>query len=65
MELLWQRRAKATHRYRRESVTAIPRLRAGGRIQAWRVSDGEAAKPIYAPRNETGTPSGPDLRNAA
>jgi hypothetical protein len=65
MELLWQRCAKAIHRYRRESVTAIPRLRAGGRIQAWRVGDGEAAKPVYAPRNEAGTPFGQDLPNAA
>jgi hypothetical protein len=49
MELLWQRRAKAAHRYRRESGTAVPRLRSAGRIQAWRAGDGEAARPIYAP----------------
>jgi hypothetical protein len=40
--------AKAVHFYSRESGTAIPRLRAGGRLQAWRAGDGEAACPIRA-----------------
>jgi hypothetical protein len=49
MKLPWQRRVKAVHQYSRESVTAIPRIRAAGRVQAWRHGDGEAARPIFAP----------------
>lgn len=41
-------RAKAAHSYTRESATAMPRIRATGRIQAWRAGDGERACPIYA-----------------
>jgi hypothetical protein len=65
MELLWQHRAKASHQYRRESGTAIPRLRSAGRIQAWRAGDGEAAQPIYA-RYKTPAPTlGEGFRDAA
>jgi hypothetical protein len=49
MSLLWKRRAKAVHHYSRESVTAIPRIRAAVKLQAWRAGDGEAARPIYLP----------------
>jgi hypothetical protein len=41
-----ERRAKAAHFYHRESVTALPRIRALGRVQAWRAGDGEQARPI-------------------
>ena len=44
----WQRRVKAVHRYSRESLTAIPRIRADGRVQAWRHGDGEVAQPVFA-----------------
>jgi len=48
MQRPWERRAIAAHFYSRESVTAMPRIRAAGRVQAWRVGDGEHAQPIYA-----------------
>jgi hypothetical protein len=54
MQLPWERRAKAAHFYRRESATAMPRLRALGRIQAWRAGDGDQASPVRAV-----APSGP------
>ena len=54
MNLLCQRRMKACHRYSRESVTAIPRIRASGRVQAWRAGDGEIARPIYPARAAAG-----------
>jgi hypothetical protein len=49
MKLPWQCRVKAVHQYSRESVTAIPQIRAAGRVQAWRHGDGEAAQPIFVP----------------
>jgi hypothetical protein len=48
MKLHWQRRVKAVHQYSRESVTAIPRIHAAGRVQAWRHGDGEVAQPVFA-----------------
>ena len=48
MQVPWHCRAKAAHSYSRESATAMPRIRAAGKIQAWRAGDGERACPIYA-----------------
>jgi hypothetical protein len=47
MQFSWERRAKAVHFYSRESVSAIPRIRAAGNVQAWRSGDGECANPVY------------------
>jgi hypothetical protein len=57
MKLQGRCRVKAVHQYSRESVTAIPRIRAAGRIQAWRHGDGEAAQPIFAPLPHLGDPA--------
>jgi hypothetical protein len=43
-----RRRAKAVHSNSRESATAMPRIRAAGKIRAWRAGDGERACPIDA-----------------
>ena len=48
MLLTRERRAKAAHFYRRESATAMPRIRTLGRVQAWRAGDGEQARPVRA-----------------
>jgi hypothetical protein len=48
---LWQRQATASHWYVRESLSAVPRIRAPARIQIWRAGDGDAALPIAAPKD--------------
>jgi hypothetical protein len=66
MQLFRHCRAAAFRIYTRESVTAIPRIHASRRIQAWRADDGREAVPIAGvappPVPET---AGPALRRAA
>jgi hypothetical protein len=61
MHLLWKRRARAVRQYCRESVTAIPRIRAAGRIQAWRFGDGEVARPVYTVPPPARSPRSPTV----
>jgi hypothetical protein len=50
MQLFRQCRATAFHAYSRESITAIPRIRASGRLQAWRAADAQASVPARGAR---------------
>jgi hypothetical protein len=50
MPLFRQCRATAFHAYSRESFTAIPRIRAGGHVQAWRAADAQVPGPVAGVR---------------
>lgn len=65
MQLFRQCRATAFHAYSRESVTAIPRIRAAGHVQAWRAADAHAFGPAASVRIIALQVVGPALRLAA